>query len=60
MKKNKEDPISRERMKDLHTISNGLYGTIVGLTENPYEAITVITMLHLMIWMNNRDPNYPT
>ena len=39
-------------------MAQGLYGTIVGLTDTPFEAVTLIEMLHLTIWLNNREPGF--
>lgn len=54
------DPISPERMHELKAMCAGLYGTIVGLTEDPFEAITLISMLHLSLWLNSRAPGHTT
>jgi hypothetical protein len=57
----KEEPaISQARMEELLYMSKGLYCTICGLTADPFEAVTVLTMIHLMLWMNNRQGDCPT
>lgn len=50
--------ITKERVRELQVMAQGLYGTIVGLTDTPYEAITLITMLHLSMWLNNREEGF--
>jgi hypothetical protein len=58
MTKAEKTLIPAERIEELKAMATGLYGTIGGLTEhNPHDAITVLTMIHLMIWFNagNRD-----
>lgn len=55
-----EELISKERVAELGAMASGLYGTIVSLTQDPYEAVTVLTMIHLLIWMNNRKDNVST
>ncbi len=55
----KEEPaISKERVAELKLMAQGLYGTIIGLTDTPFEAVTIIEMLHLTIWMNNSEPGF--
>ena len=45
--------ISQERIEELKAMATGLYGTIGGLTgHNPQDAVTILTMIHLMIWFN--------
>lgn len=39
-------------------MAQGLYGTIVGLSDTPFEAVTLISMLHLTMWLNNRQPDF--
>ena len=60
MTKPREEPISQERMVELKMMASGLYGTIIGLTEDPFEAVTLLTMIHLMVWMSHRKPNADT
>lgn len=58
MKKEPEGAVSKERVAELRSMAQGLYMTITGLTEAPYEAMIIIEMLHLMLWMNNRQPGF--
>lgn len=60
MTKTTKDHISTARMEELKAMASGLYGTIVGLTNDPFEGITLITMIHLHIWMDCRAPEYDT
>ena len=53
-----EPAISPERVAELKLMARGLYGTIIGLTDTPFEAITIIEMLHLTIWLNNSKPGF--
>ena len=55
-----QEPISKERLTELKFMSIGLYDTIQGLTEDPYEALVLITMIHMMFWMNHRLPGAST
>lgn len=55
-----KEPISKERIIELKSMSIGLYGTIVGLTEDPYEAFVLVTMIHMLFWMNHRVPGAST
>jgi len=57
---NNADTLSQDRIKELKMMALGFHGTIVGLTENPYEAVVLVTMIHLMLWMNHREPNADT
>ena len=50
--------IDKERVDELKAMAQGLYGTIVGLTDTPFEAITLISMLHLTTWLNNKEPGF--
>ena len=60
MTKPDKDMISLERIAELKSMSLGFYGTIQGLTEDPYEALVLITMIHMMFWMNHRIPGSST
>lgn len=51
----RSDIISDERLQELIYLHKGLYGTIRGLTNNPQEFITVLSMLHLTVWLNEGD-----
>ena len=55
-----KDVISKERITELKSMSIGFYGTITGLTEDPYEALVLITMIHMLFWMNHRVPGSST
>jgi hypothetical protein len=55
-----KEPISKERIVELKSMSIGFYGTIHGITEDPYEALVLITMIHMMFWMNHRIPGSST
>ena len=55
-----KDVISKERITELRSMAVGFYGTIQGLTEDPYEALVLITMIHMMFWMNHRLPGSST
>jgi hypothetical protein len=55
-----DEAISKSRTEELHMMAQGLYGTISGLTRNPFEMITVLTMMHLMLWLNTRAPGIST
>jgi len=48
----------KERIKELKQMASGLYGSIAGLTNSPYEACIIIEMLHLMLWIQNREPGF--
>lgn len=48
-------PVTTQRIGELLAMANGLYGTIVGLTNEPAEAASLIQMLHLRLWMNCAD-----
>ena len=54
------EPISQERIVELRSMSRGFYGTIIGLTEDPYEALVLMTMIHMTFWMNHRVPGSST
>ncbi len=55
----KEEPaISPERVAELKMMARGLYGTIMGLTDTPFEAVTIIEILHLTIWLNSSRPGF--
>ena len=55
-----QEPISKERITELKSMAVGFYGTIHGITEDPYEALILITMIHMMFWMNHRIPGSST
>jgi len=55
-----QEPISKERLTELKFMSIGLYNTIQGLTEDPYEALVLVTMIHMLFWMNHRIPGSST
>jgi len=55
-----DNEIPQERIVELRFMSKGLYSTIVGLTEDPYEAIVLMTMIHMTFWMNHRVPGSST
>ncbi len=55
-----QEPISKERLTELKFMSIGLYDTIQGLTEDPYEALVLVTMIHMLFWMNHRIPGSST
>ncbi len=59
MNKN-EDPISQERIKELKMMAVGYYGSICDITENPFEVATLVVMIHLMLWLDARQPNADT
>ena len=54
------EPISKERITELKSMAVSFYGTIVGITEEPYEALVLMTMIHMMFWMNHRVPGSST
>ncbi len=60
MTKPDKDVISKERITELKSMSIGFYGTIHGITEDHYEALVLITMIHMMLWMNHRTPGSST
>jgi len=57
----KEAPlIPEDRLLELRAMADGLYLTVTGLTDTPLEAVTIITMLHLRLWINCRDSDSDT
>ncbi len=58
MSKAEEPVVTPERITELKLMARGLYGTIIGLTDTPFEAVTIVEMLHLTIWMNNSQPGF--
>jgi hypothetical protein len=57
----KEAPlIPDQRLSELRSMADGLYLTITGLTDTPIEAVTIITILHLRLWINCRDSDSDT
>jgi len=60
MTKPDKDVISKERITELKSMTVGFYGTIQSLTADPYEALVLITMIHMMFWMNHRIPGAST
>jgi len=55
-----ENVMSQERIAELKAMAVGFAGTIQGLTEDPFEAVTLLTMIHLMLWMTHRRPDADT
>ncbi len=55
-----EDVISKERIVELKAIAMSFGSTIQGLTEDPFEAVTLLTMIHLMLWITHRAPGADT
>ncbi len=55
-----KDAISEERIVELKAMAVGFTGTIQGLTEDPFEAVTLLTMIHLMLWITHRAPGADT
>lgn len=37
--------------------AKGLYFTLVGLTESPAEAMQIIKVMHILLWLNGRSEN---
>ena len=60
MTKPDEDVISKERIVELKAMAVGFAETIQGLTEDPFEAVTLLTMIHLMLWITHRRPDADT
>ncbi len=60
MTKPDKDVVSKKRIMELKSMSIGLYGTIHSLTEDPYEALILITMIHMVFWINHRIPESST
>jgi len=60
MTKPDKDVISKERLIELKAMSLGFYDTIRGLTEDPFEALTLVTMIHIIFWMNHHIPGSST
>jgi len=60
MTKTDEDVISKERIVELKAMAVGLAGTIQGLTEDTYEAVTLLVMIHLTLWITHRRPDADT
>jgi len=60
MTKPVEDVISKERIVELKAMAVSFAGTIQGLTEDPFEAVTLLTMIHLMLWITHRRPDADT
>jgi len=56
----KNEAISQEHIAELKLIAKHLCVAIFGLTKNPYEAVVLLTMIHLMLWMEIRSPNADT
>lgn len=42
-----------EQLIEIQAKAEGLYSTLVGLTETPREAAEIITMMHLLLYMNH-------
>ena len=60
MTKPVEDVISKERIVELKAMAVSFAGTIQGLTEDPFEAVTLLTMIHLTLWITHRRPDADT
>lgn len=35
--------------------AKGLYMTLIGLTDTPIEAIQIIKIMHILLWINGRS-----
>lgn len=55
-----KEAIPPARVAELTEMSRGLYGTIIGLTVDPFEAVTLLSMIHLTLWLNCREPGFTT
>lgn len=44
------------RDAELLEMSKGMYLSLIGLTEKPSEAVAIITMMHLHLFLNHGDP----
>lgn len=44
-----------EQFAEINAKAEGLFGTLVGLTETPHEAAEIIAMMHLLLYMNHGD-----
>lgn len=44
------------RDAELLEMSKGMYLSLVGLTNKPSEAVAIITMMHLHLFLNHGDP----
>ena len=55
-----EDVMPQERIAELKAMAVGFVGTIQNLTEDPFEAVTLLTMIHLMLWITHRAPGADT
>lgn len=45
------------RTAELLEISKGMYLSLVGLTNAPAEAMSIICMMHLHLFLNHGDPD---
>ena len=48
---------NQDELADLSAKASGLYQTLVGLTDSPREAATIIEMIHLLLFLNCGDGN---
>lgn len=46
------------RNEELIQMANGLYLSIRGLTDNPREFMQIVSMLHLLLYLNHGDESY--
>jgi len=60
MSKTINEIIPLERVQELKQMAAGYYGSICGMTENPYEAATMLVMIHLMLWLNAKQEGADT
>ena len=44
-----------KQLIEIQAKAEGLFGTLVGLTETPREAAEIIAMMHLLLYMNHGD-----
>lgn len=47
--------MSAEAHADTIAKAQGMYLTLTGLTESPQEALNIICMMHLLLFMNHGD-----
>ena len=50
--KDPEAAISLERIQYLMATARDFYTAILGASATPYEGLTIVTMLHLDLWLN--------
>lgn len=41
-----------DEIKDIMQKAIGMFGTLCGITSTPREAVEIISMMHLMLYMN--------